>query len=156
MMHKLNGLFAHMRWADQRVLETLLTAHADADVDRATNMYAHVLGAENVWINRLRGSAGTIAVWPSLSSAECAQLARENADAYDAFITGLSAEDLGRMTSYTNSTGVHFQTRVDDILLHVAMHGAYHRGQIAMLLRDAGAEPLATDYIAFVRSAENS
>jgi uncharacterized damage-inducible protein DinB len=37
--------------------------------------------------------------------------------------------------------------------VHVAMHGSYHRGQITMLVRDAGAEPQPTDYIAFVRGA---
>ena len=31
------------------------------------------------------------------------------------------------------------------------MHGSYHRGQVAMLLRQSGAEPLPTDYIVFVR-----
>jgi uncharacterized damage-inducible protein DinB len=33
----------------------------------------------------------------------------------------------------------------------VALHGAYHRGQIAQLLRQNGAQPAATDYIGFVR-----
>ena len=33
------------------------------------------------------------------------------------------------------------------------LHGAYHRGQIALLLREGGAEPAPTDYIAFVRGA---
>ena len=40
--------------------------------------------------------------------------------------------------------------RVD---LHVALHGAYHRGLIAGLRRDAGAEASATDFIVFVRGA---
>jgi len=40
---------------------------------------------------------------------------------------------------------------VRDILLHVAMHGQYHRGQINQLLRGAGLEPISVDYIVFVR-----
>ena len=31
------------------------------------------------------------------------------------------------------------------------MHGSYHRGQVTMLVRDAGAEPQPTDYNRFVR-----
>jgi uncharacterized damage-inducible protein DinB len=35
--------------------------------------------------------------------------------------------------------------------LSKATHGVYHRGQIALLLRVGGAEPLATDYIVYAR-----
>jgi uncharacterized damage-inducible protein DinB len=60
------------------------------------------------------------------------------------------------MVHYTNSDGQHFETSVSDILTHVALHGAYHRGQVAHLLRGAGAEPQATDYIQFGRGAPAS
>jgi uncharacterized damage-inducible protein DinB len=39
------------------------------------------------------------------------------------------------------------------MLTHVAMHGSYHRGQIAAALRAGGDIPSPTDYIAFVRGA---
>jgi uncharacterized damage-inducible protein DinB len=35
----------------------------------------------------------------------------------------------------------------------VALHGAYHRGQIAAALRGAGAVPEPTDFIAFARGS---
>jgi uncharacterized damage-inducible protein DinB len=31
-------------------------------------------------------------------------------------------------------------------------HGTYHRGQIVTMLRQLGAEPIATDFITFVRT----
>ena len=49
------------------------------------------------------------------------------------------------------SAGQAFRSTLEDILLHVALHGAYHRGQLAMLVRDGHGEPAPTDYIAFVR-----
>ena len=36
-------------------------------------------------------------------------------------------------------------------VMHMATHGAYHRGQVALLVRDAGADPLATDFIVYMR-----
>ena len=36
--------------------------------------------------------------------------------------------------------------------MHVTMHSAYHRGQIAMVLRDSGVAPPYTDYIQAVRA----
>ncbi|MGH9479278.1 MAG: DinB family protein [Terriglobales bacterium] len=34
-----------------------------------------------------------------------------------------------------------------DILMHVALHSGYHRGQIAADMRSGGLEPAYTDYI---------
>jgi len=33
----------------------------------------------------------------------------------------------------------------------VALHGSYHRGQVAAAVRAAGGEPVNTDYITYVR-----
>jgi uncharacterized damage-inducible protein DinB len=39
------------------------------------------------------------------------------------------------------------------VLLHVIMHSAYHRGQIAMAMRAAGQQPAYTDFIHAVRNS---
>jgi uncharacterized damage-inducible protein DinB len=52
---------------------------------------------------------------------------------------------------YRNSAGNEFDNTVRDILTHVALHGQYHRGQIARAMRAAGREPVYTDYIGFIR-----
>lgn len=149
MIDQLRRMFAHMRWADERALEAL--RGAPRAPEKALTVYAHVLGAENVWMARLRQQPESVAVWPKLDLDQCAALAAENADAYDAFLSELSENDLERLVAYRNSKGEPFETRIDDILIHVALHGSYHRGQVAMMVRESGAEPLPTDYIAFVR-----
>jgi uncharacterized damage-inducible protein DinB len=54
------------------------------------------------------------------------------------------------MVEYKNLSRKEFlSTR--DILTHVAMHGTYHRGQIAAALRAADITPPNTDFITFVR-----
>jgi uncharacterized damage-inducible protein DinB len=40
---------------------------------------------------------------------------------------------------------------VEDILTHVLLHSAYHRGQIASQTRAAGGTPAYTDFIHAVR-----
>jgi uncharacterized damage-inducible protein DinB len=151
MMEEMRRLFAHVRWADERALEALRGApRASAE---ALRVYAHVLGAEHTWLSRLRGEPPEVAIWPALTLDECAALASRNADGFEAFLDSLGPGDLAREVEYRNSAGDGFRTRIDDILLHVALHGSYHRGQVAMLLRQEGAVPLPTDYIAFVRGA---
>lgn len=70
---------------------------------------------------------------------------------YKQFLNDLTEESLGQVVTYKNSKGQEFRTPVRDVLTHVALHGTNHRGQIATVVRDAGAEPVNTDYITFVR-----
>ena len=64
---------------------------------------------------------------------------------------GERAGALDAPVAYTNSSGTAFETPLRDILTHVVNHGTHHRAQIALVLREAGIAPPATDYIYFVR-----
>ena len=146
----LRRLWAHASWADSTLLERLQRAAVPPDVLRE---FAHIIGAEEVWLSRLAGRAATAPVWPNLELAETADLLRETHPQYAQLIDGLADDDLGRGVAYTNSAGRAFTTPVGDILLHVMLHGQYHRGKINLLLRRAGLEPAPLDVIAWVRGA---
>jgi uncharacterized damage-inducible protein DinB len=144
----LRKLFEHMRWADAAVLQALRSASPPA---KALEIYAHILGAEHVWLARLDQRPPTHAVWPAIGLDQCTALATEVAAGFQAYLDQADAATLASEIPYTNSAGQSFLSRVDDILIHVALHGCYHRGQIALLLRAAGTKPAPTDYIGFVR-----
>lgn len=151
MTTPLARLAAHLAWADAEVLRSLREA---VDPDSAVvELFGHVLGAEAVWLARLETRPSEVAVWPSLSLDECEALSRRSADALATLVAELSVADLARNITYINSAGMQFTSTIEDILLHVCMHGAYHRGQIARALRQAGQIPAPTDYIGFVRGA---
>jgi len=101
----------------------------------------------------LKGETPNHPVWPALSLEQCAALVGTNQRALAAYVEGLTPADLSRGVRYTNSAGREFTSSIEDILLHLGLHGAYHRGQIAWALRKGGSVPIATDYIAFVRGA---
>ena len=135
--------------ADARVADALTSR----ECAEAVAMFGHVLGAEEIWLARLEQRPAKLGVWPELSPAECVRAAAELADGFRRFRAGLSSDDLGRACSYTTSDGRTYSTPVEDILVHVALHGAYHRGQVATLQRQAGAAPATTDFIELVRGA---
>ena len=58
---------------------------------------------------------------------------------------------MSRQISYVNSKGESWSSQVDDVLLHVITHSAYHRGQIASDMRAAGLTPAYTDFIYAIR-----
>ena len=147
----LERLYRHLAWADARAIEAL-RAMPVPDGD-ALGLLAHVLGAEHVWLARIEQRTRTVAVWPELDLDGCERLASENRRGFDALIARARPDDLAGEIAYVNSAGDAFRSTMEDILLHVALHGAYHRGQVALLVRRAGAEPRPTDYIAFIRGA---
>jgi uncharacterized damage-inducible protein DinB len=151
MRDHLTRVFRHMEWADARVLQSLRDAHAVLKKD--LDLYAHILASEHVWLSRIDGSGAKVAVWPTLTFAECEKLAAENSAAFLKLASELTPESRERRITYKNSAGDQFTSTLEDILTHVSLHGAYHRGQIAASLRASGDVPVPTDYIAFVRGA---
>jgi uncharacterized damage-inducible protein DinB len=145
----LEKLVAHLEWADGLVLDGLRTSPGTDTA--ALEYFAHILAAEHVWLTRVQGREASYKVWPTLSLDECAELARENARGWREIVTRLDPNELDRKIAYTNSAGRSFVDGFEDIFFHVALHGAYHRGQISLMTRRSGGTPAPTDYIAYVR-----
>jgi uncharacterized damage-inducible protein DinB len=144
-------LFEHMAWADLRVLE-LLESAPRARQQSVERVYSHLLAAERVWLMRLRGEdSSQQPIWPHFELSEMRALGERMAGAYRDLVASLGEDRLSEEVSYANSRGVIFRSTVADILTHVAMHGSYHRGQIAAAVRGAGAEPVNTDFITYAR-----
>jgi uncharacterized damage-inducible protein DinB len=149
MKESLLRLVAHMRWADARVADELEDAPS-ADPE-AVRLFAHIASVEHLWYSRIFGGTPAHAVWPALSVAESRRLAGEHAELFERLVDAADAAALDRVVEYRNSAGIDYRSSVSDIVLHTAMHGEHHRGQIARLVRAAGREPPYTDYIQFAR-----
>jgi uncharacterized damage-inducible protein DinB len=59
--------------------------------------------------------------------------------------------DLSQTVTYKNTKGEEWSSSIGDVLTHVLMHSAYHRGQIASHMREQGHTPAYTDFIHAVR-----
>jgi uncharacterized damage-inducible protein DinB len=149
-LEQIRRLWQHAEWADAILLAALETI-PDSPLADVMREYAHVLGAEEVWLARIEGRPSTTPVWPALTLAEAAALSAQIRSGYTRLLAEQVDAALSREVSYTNSAGQAFVTPLDDILLHVMLHGQYHRGKVNALLRMAGADPAPVDFIAFAR-----
>jgi uncharacterized damage-inducible protein DinB len=138
-----------MRWADDLVADAL-TDDGDPDAE-SVRLFAHIAAVEHLWYARILGRPAEVAVWPALAVVDARELATRHADLFDALVTDADERALDRLVTYQNSKGRTYESSVADIVMHVSMHGGYHRGQIARQLRAAGREPPYTDYIQFTR-----
>ena len=148
-LEQLRRLWHHCAWADVALLAALELP--DDLPPTALREYAHIVGAEEVWLSRLEGRPANAAVWPDLDLPAARALAERVRAGYAAFLSTLDDARLTSHVAYTNTTGRSFETPLGDILLHVMLHGQYHRGKVNLLLRQADLAPAPVDYIGFVR-----
>jgi uncharacterized damage-inducible protein DinB len=137
--------FAYNGWANHEVLTVL--ERAQGNIERPIEYLGHVVSAELLWLNRLNGQSPAVAVWPRFDLEECATLLANVGGAWREYLTAISPNELEQSASYTNSKGEPWSSTVQDILTHVLLHSAYHRGQIASTMRANGQTPPYTDFI---------
>jgi uncharacterized damage-inducible protein DinB len=142
--------FSYTRWADRETLGSL--ERAGEPPTRALQIMAHILAAEQLWLNRLRNHAPTGPVWPEWSLAQSAIAADKIHAQWNEYLHTLTVDDMSVRISYTNTQGEQFSNEIGEVLTHVVTHGAYHRGQIAAELRRAGFSPALTDFIHAARN----
>jgi uncharacterized damage-inducible protein DinB len=142
-------LFAYDSWANREVITSL--SAVPSPLPRPLKLMAHILGAEDVWYTRLHGQSPGLGVWPELSEQDCKEQEGRLHGLWSKYLDEIEPAQLSSAVSYKNSKGESWTSKVDDILLHVVMHSAYHRGQIAADTRAAGYTPAYTDFILAVR-----
>jgi uncharacterized damage-inducible protein DinB len=142
-------LAAYDRWANGEAARSVHAASAAPE--RAVAVLGHLVGAQWLWLKRLGEPAPEMAVWPALALDDCARGLDAVGAVWVRLLGDASDARLAETIRYTNSKGEPWTSVVEDVVVHVQLHSAHHRGQIALELRRAGAAPAYTDYIHAVR-----
>lgn len=148
LLPHLRRMASHARWADEALMERL----REASEPQALVYMAHIIGAGRVWLTRLDGEDSShLPIWPEWTLDQIEAEAEAVHDDLAQYLSRIDAALLPEAIIYRNQTGKEFSTSRIDVLTHLMMHGGYHRGQIARALRQAGEDPINTDYITWVR-----
>jgi uncharacterized damage-inducible protein DinB len=141
--------FAYDEWANKEVLNAIRAAGGASQ--RSVQLMSHILAAELVWLERLKQQPQSVPVWPEPNLAQCEEQAAKLGKQWLEFLDLITAGDVSQTISYENSKGEQWTNTIVDVLTHVIMHSAYHRGQIASHMRANGQTPAYTDFIHGVR-----
>jgi len=139
-------LFAYDDWANRETMAALEVA-ANAP-PKSLAVMSHIIAAEWLWWARLEQREKRLPVWPDLTLDRFAAELDKLLEEWNAY---LEEPPLDESIEYVNSKGERWTSTVGDVLTHVAMHSAYHRGQIAAQLRESGDVPPYTDFIHPIR-----
>jgi uncharacterized damage-inducible protein DinB len=149
LLEHLRRQFAYNEWANREVLAGL-KASPDPPI-RPRQLLAHILSAERLWLERIRQQPQSLSVWPDFTFDQNEQQIIDLARLWSEFLSQISPPGLSETVVYKNTKGEPWTSSVEDILTHVLLHSAYHRGQIASLVRAGGEQPAYTDFIHAVR-----
>lgn len=139
-------LFLYDDWANGEEVRHLQSLQMPPK--QAVAVLAHIAGCQWLWLDRLRNGPQRAAVWPDWDLDRCAEELRR---LYHEWKSELAIADLHAVIDYTSSKGERWSSSAEDVLMHVVLHGAYHRGQIAIIVRQGGETPAYTDYIHCIR-----
>lgn len=150
MVRELRRQLAYDDWANREVLSALESSDGSPPA-RALELMGHIIGAQRLWLGRLQGEQTPAVAWPELALDQCEMQLEELRTVWEDYWADLTTAKLAQQVAYTNTKGEEWENTVGDILIHVVIHSAYHRAQIASELRAAGHEPAYTDYINCIR-----
>ena len=154
------------RWANNRVLEAASALSAEqftrdlhGSFRSVRNTLVHIIGGEWGWLAFWKepspSSAFLTDLWdrhdvlfnpdgfPNIASvkSESAEVEREQVE----FVNGVTNESLKKMVPISTT-----EVSLANLIQHLANHSTYHRGQVASMMRQLRAEPIATDFHVFL------
>lgn len=141
--------FSYNSWANQEVINAI--RKAGAEDKRSLQLMSHVFAAEKLWLERLKQEPQSAPVWPEFDLRGCQEQLDELSKLWNEYLELITSGDILQTISYKNSKGEPWTSSIVDVLTHVVMHSAYHRGQIASHMREVGQTPAYTDFIHAIR-----
>jgi uncharacterized damage-inducible protein DinB len=165
-------LYEYDRWANDRILKLVgvltpeqFTRDLGGSYPSVRDVLLHIVAAKWAWLmywKELSPSEQILTdlftrsatLFPSQSFPTLATLQAKWAELeteLGEFLDELTDERLGRTLPVGNTW-----LSLAHLLQHLANHSTYHRGQIAMMLRQLGAKAQCTDFAEFLLTAADS
>src|SRR6202020_3209141 len=108
-------------WANSQSLKAIVAAsHA---LPKALSLVGHIVSISCFWAARVEGTAGNLDPWPTFTALR--QL-------LDRWLRLSRCTALDAQVRYVSSDGESRSNLFSEVLQEVLLHGAHHRGQIAL------------------------
>jgi uncharacterized damage-inducible protein DinB len=144
------------RWADRGLCEAVEENSDRLGGEEAFLMLRildHIHTVDRIFQHHLLGlphsfTAARSEVMPRFETLDAG--IREVDDWYAAYVRGLSAKDFEQPIDFVFTSGKPARMRRSEIVLHICLHGTYHRGNAGALLQLKGLTPsrdAITDYL---------
>jgi uncharacterized damage-inducible protein DinB len=159
-------LFEYDRWANNRVIQAAsaltveqFTRDLGGSFRSVRDAIVHIIAGEWNWLTYWKATSHDTAfltdlkqrretlfnpnAFPDIAAVRLrwAEVEKERGE----FVNGVTNEVLEKMLPARNT-----QISLAHLMQHLANHSTYHRGQVALMMRQLGAEPVGTDFHVFL------
>ena len=144
--------FSYDTWANTATIASI-TQLSDHESENARRLFGHILSGQKIWLMRLIGEEipPETEVFPTYSIEDCLRMCEEFNEFWREYLGNITKLEISYPIQYKTTTGIQFVNSVQDIVSHVITHSAYHRAQIAIIVRTQDKIPAITDFISFAR-----
>jgi uncharacterized damage-inducible protein DinB len=149
------ALLSHAEWADALAWKAVTSSALEDDDLRARLHHLHLVQWTYLHIWRAQQvKPRELTTFPTMAGIR--GWAREYYRELPSWLGALVEADLGHEVRFpwadrlVQRVGRAQPATLAESILQVALHGTYHRGQVARRLRELGVEPPLTDFIAWV------
>ena len=114
--------------------------------------FVHILWAEELWLERWQSRSFVGSLDPeAFPTLEIVRAKLEDIHSKQLeFLQGINPSAADQMVGYVNFQRQRWEYSLRQMVHHLVIHSAYHRGQLATLLRQLGVVPPQADYLVFV------
>lgn len=164
-MRQFIEMVAYNAWANSKfrsILKTipLSSLNIPTPYGSLTDRIIHIFVSVDMWLDRIEGNTlNKIRTASDFSGWEDIERSWISADRrLIAFVKDvINKESIDQEIYYESLKNDKFQSTISNILIHLSHHQMYHRGQIAMALRQNHLPPVpSTDGIAFFRAEDKN
>jgi uncharacterized damage-inducible protein DinB len=156
-------LYDYNAWANRRSLDSCaglsqeqFTRDLGSSFRSVRDTLVHILAAEVIWLERWKGDV-TAQLEPADRYPDFNSVHRRLNEVdreLVSFAADTDSEKMATVLHYQTTAGIPQHQPYWQMMQHLANHSTYHRGQVATLLRQLGAQPVATDLIAYLRERD--
>jgi uncharacterized damage-inducible protein DinB len=141
-------IYSYNLWANRKIMACL--ERQQVTDEKILSIFGHLVSAQFIWLNRFKDlPKSEYLLWGKFDLPELRAMIEKASERWNEFIDNENSFD--RILKYQNYVGDYYENAISDIMIHLVNHGSYHRGQVALLLRQKGFEPVNTDMITWHR-----
>jgi uncharacterized damage-inducible protein DinB len=147
----IRDLYDYHHWANRRLFDFAAGLGEDLcarevgpqfSYPRVTRMFAHLYGADWIWLSRWKGTSPTAVPGDELTTMAAVRRTWDPLEAEQtAFVDGLRDADLARVVEFKNTEGKPYRAPLGQLLQHVANHATHHRSEIATMVTMLSGSP---------------
>jgi uncharacterized damage-inducible protein DinB len=164
-MIALAELLAYDRWANHQYLDVIaglsneqFTTKLGGSFGSVRDTLVHLAWAEWLWAERWQGRSPQVRpAADQLLTADAVRSYLKDIEVAQIRVFERGGTDIMTVRiRYTNLKKEAWEYTLEQMVHHLTMHSAYHRGQLATLLRQLDVVPPTTDYLVYLDAQKHA